>query len=107
MVETAGVVLALALMKSSVTRARIIDSAQDTESPTTFALKFFAALPTGDIAAKLGILRQTQISPAERARALAMLPKQASSRPTAANDVSSPRSSPSSSTTTARPWRSK
>jgi hypothetical protein len=98
MVETAGVVLALALMGSFVTEVAQVQtsadsrrltpgfddrrgsgvtvSAQESESPTTVALKFFAALPKGDIAAKLRALRQTQISPAERARALAMLPKQ-------------------------------
>lgn len=79
MVEPGGLVLGLALLGAFVSETG--HSAQETDSPTTVALNFFAALPHGDISAALRSLRPPQISAAERTRALALLPNEGELEP--------------------------
>jgi hypothetical protein len=81
MVERA-LVLGLALMGGIVTEATL--SARQTDRSTTVALKFFAELPDQDIGVNLRVLRPPRISDAERAYALATLPRQGELAPDAA-----------------------
>jgi len=79
MVERGGLGLALALFSAFISETGV--SAQETDAPTTVALNFFAGVPHGDIGAALRSLRPPQISPAERTRALASLPKKGELEP--------------------------
>ena len=74
--------MGLALVSAVVTETAI--GAQDTDSPTTVALNFFAGLPHGDIGAALRSLRPPQISPADHARASALLPNKGELEPNGA-----------------------
>lgn len=57
--------------------------AQAIDTPTTVALRFFEALPPGDIASALRTIRPPHISADERARVLATLPEKGELQPEA------------------------
>ena len=82
MVERGGLVVGLALIGAFISETAV--SARETDSPTTAALNFFAGLPYGDIGIALRSLRPPQIGPAERTRALALLPNKGELEPNGA-----------------------
>ena len=65
-------------------RPRVSVDAETTQTPTTVALRFFEALPPGDIEAALRALRPPPIDDAERQRLLAALPRKGELSPDAA-----------------------
>lgn len=67
---------AVRLSLGSLVAAVVPAHAQPTESPTTVALRFFEALPTGEIRAVLRALRPPVMTADERALVLATLPRE-------------------------------
>jgi hypothetical protein len=78
MVGAARLVLALAFSGTLVAGAPATQAgaAQTAETPTTVALRFFEAVPPGEVDRALGALRPPVISTDERARLLAALPEE-------------------------------
>jgi hypothetical protein len=64
-------------------RSRVSVDAETTQTPTTVALRFFDALPPGDVEAALRAMRPPQIDDAERRQLLATLPGQGELSPDA------------------------